>query len=80
VLLSTRSLLAVVPVQDLLDLPASATLNRPGKADGNWQWRFTTAQLRQLAKQRLATLRRWVELYDRVGDHPISEFSEPPKA
>ena len=43
--LATPSRLAVVPMQDLLDLPASATLNRPGTREGNWQWRFTAAEL-----------------------------------
>ena len=41
--LATASRLAVIPMQDLLDLPASATLNRPGTNGGNWQWRFTPA-------------------------------------
>jgi 4-alpha-glucanotransferase len=44
------SRLVVIPMQDLLDLPASATLNRPGTTIGNWQWRFTSSQLTQLAK------------------------------
>ncbi|MFY9925930.1 MAG: 4-alpha-glucanotransferase [Opitutaceae bacterium] len=79
-LLATNSRLAVVPMQDLLDLPASATLNRPGKAEGNWQWRFTRRQLGQLSDQKLATLRHWVELYDRTGDRALSDFSEPPEA
>ena len=79
-LLATSSRLAVVPMQDLLDLPASATLNRPGKAEGNWQWRFTRRQLGQLSDQKLATLRHWVELYDRTGDRALSDFSEPPEA
>jgi len=78
-LLATPSRLAVVPMQDLLDLPAEATLNRPGSAKGNWQWRFSAGELRRLTEQKLATLRRWVELYDRTGDQAPSAFSEPPE-
>jgi 4-alpha-glucanotransferase len=79
VLLSTVSRLAVLPMQDLLDLPASATFNRPGTSDGNWQWRFTTAQLRSLRHDKLATLREWINVYDRTGDHPLVDYSEPPQ-
>lgn len=70
--------LTVVPMQDLLDLPAGARLNRPGVADGNWQWRFTETQLRELAHERLATLRAWHALFDRTGDTRQHEFSAPP--
>lgn len=78
-LLSTVSRLAVVPMQDLLDLPESATFNRPGTSDGNWQWRFTDAQLAELAAGKIDTLRRWIELYDRTGTHSLCEYSEPPE-
>lgn len=78
VLLATPSRLAVVPMQDLLDLGSEATLNRPGTAEGNWQWRFSREQLQEFEEQKLATLRRWVELYDRTGDRPLCEYSEPP--
>jgi len=76
-LLATGSRLAVVPMQDLLDLPAEATLNRPGTTEGNWQWRFSDAQLKKLRDEKLATLREWIELYDRTGDHKLVEYSEP---
>ena len=29
----------VIPLQDWLDLPAGARMNRPGVAAGNWEWR-----------------------------------------
>lgn len=77
-LLSSTSRLAIVPIQDLMDLPASATLNRPGTAHGNWQWRFTPEQLSVLADRRMETLRRWIALYDRDGSHSLCEYSEPP--
>jgi 4-alpha-glucanotransferase len=33
--------LAVIPLQDLLNLDSSARMNMPGVAEGNWEWRFT---------------------------------------
>ena len=78
--LATTSRLAVIPMQDLLDLPADAVLNRPGTTVGNWQWRFTSDQLARLAKNRRATLQQWIELYDRTGDREVSDYSEPPSA
>ncbi len=33
--------LAVITVQDLLNLGSDARLNTPGAAQGNWQWRYT---------------------------------------
>ncbi len=77
--LATVSRLAVIPMQDLLDLPASATLNRPGTMDGNWRWRFTAADLDRLRGEKVAQLRQWIELYDRTGDRPVRDYSEPPE-
>jgi 4-alpha-glucanotransferase len=78
--MATVSRLAVVPVQDLLDLPASCTLNRPGTSEGNWQWRFTEEQLARLSGDRALTLRRWIELYDRTGSRMVRDYSEAPAA
>jgi 4-alpha-glucanotransferase len=36
---------AIVPLQDLLGLGSEARMNRPGRAEGNWAFRFTWAQL-----------------------------------
>jgi|CZKI01.1.fsa_nt_gi 4-alpha-glucanotransferase len=76
--LATVSRLSVVPMQDLLDLPAEATLNQPGIAEGNWQWRYTDGQLALLEEGRLGTLRHWIELYDRAGNRVPRECSETP--
>jgi len=78
--LATVSRLAVIPVQDLLDLPAEATLNQPGTAQGNWQWRYTDEQLARLSEEKLATLRHWITLHDRAGGRKPSDFSETPPA
>ena len=76
--LATSSRLAIIPIQDLLDLPAAATLNRPGTTEGNWQWRFTAGELAGLTERPAATLRHWIQLYDRTGTCPLRDYSEPP--
>lgn len=75
--LATTSRLAVIPMQDLLDLPASATLNRPGTTEGNWQWRFTATELASLAGEKTRKLRHWITLYDRLKGAALRDYSEP---
>lgn len=36
---------AIIPMQDILDLDGRARMNTPGRAEGNWRWRVTHAQL-----------------------------------
>jgi 4-alpha-glucanotransferase len=36
---------AVIPMQDLLGLPADARMNRPAKNKGNWLWRMRKGQI-----------------------------------
>jgi 4-alpha-glucanotransferase len=47
---------AIVPLQDVLALGTSARMNVPGKALGNWAWRFLPAQLDTFAADRLGDL------------------------
>ena len=70
--------LAVVPMQDLLDLPSSARMNSPGSTEGNWGWRFTADALARLERTRLDTLRHWHVLYGRTGDTRQHDYSAPP--
>jgi 4-alpha-glucanotransferase len=37
--------LAMAPLQDVLNLGNDARMNKPGEAEGNWQWRCTPAML-----------------------------------
>ena len=48
--------LAVAPLQDVLNLGSEARMNTPGKAVGNWGWRFPAAQLTPWVLDRLADL------------------------
>ena len=54
-------------------------VNRPGTTEGNWQWRFTAEDLGSLRRDHAARLRHWIELYDRTGDRPVKDYSEPPE-
>jgi 4-alpha-glucanotransferase len=38
--MSSRSRLAIVPMQDVLGLGSQARMNRPGTLEGNWRWRM----------------------------------------
>ena len=37
--------LAVIPMQDILELGSEARMNTPGTMVGNWKWRFQWYQL-----------------------------------
>ncbi|HVJ82409.1 MAG TPA: 4-alpha-glucanotransferase, partial [Planctomycetia bacterium] len=59
------SRLAIFPLQDLLGLGGEARFNTPGVAAGNWQWRYSDAQLETLQNRSSAYLRELGELYGR---------------
>ena len=48
----------VTPMQDLLGLGSEARMNTPGRASGNWSWRFAWAQLTDAIRSRLAHVTR----------------------
>lgn len=48
----------VAPLQDVLELGSDARMNVPGRAAGNWQWRFAWSQLSDEARARLAHVTR----------------------
>ena len=43
--LASTARLAIIPLQDLLELGSDARMNVPGAQEGNWRWRFTWSQL-----------------------------------
>ncbi len=57
--------LAVVPLQDLFGLDATARFNTPGRAEGNWQWRYRAAALEKLSGTTAKYLRELAQLYGR---------------
>ncbi len=48
--------LAIVPVQDVLDLGSEARMNMPGTVEGNWLWRFEPSGLDPERAERLRLL------------------------
>jgi 4-alpha-glucanotransferase len=54
---------AIVPLQDVLELGSEARMNLPGRASGNWAWRFDTGDLTEAHARRLRDL---AAMYGRV--------------
>jgi 4-alpha-glucanotransferase len=55
---SSAAALAIAPVQDVLNLGASARMNVPGLAAGNWRWRLTEDMMAPSPFDRLLELTR----------------------
>ena len=69
--------IAIVPVQDLLELGSEARMNTPAVPQGNWSWRVPEGQLdaanwrndwRRLWMSRIGTMIRWKLRTQRIGD------------
>lgn len=56
---------AIIPMQDLLELPSSGRMNIPGVAGGNWSWRCPAEAF---SVRLAAKLARATELYGRLPD------------
>lgn len=54
--------IAIVPLQDILNLDEKACMNKPGSTDGNWQWRYLSKQLNTAVVKRL---KGWTLAYGR---------------
>jgi 4-alpha-glucanotransferase len=68
---------AIVPMQDILGLDSRARMNFPGKAQGNWAWRYRAEQLDRRVKDRLAEM---TALYGRWnGPVPADRDPRPPQ-
>jgi 4-alpha-glucanotransferase len=55
--------LAIVPLQDLLALGSEARMNMPGRAAGNWAWRYSAEVLKDWHRDWLAHI---THMYNRV--------------
>ncbi|MEO0795757.1 MAG: 4-alpha-glucanotransferase [Verrucomicrobiota bacterium] len=60
------SKLAIVTVQDMLNLGGECRMNTPGEAQGNWQWRYHPDNLEQLKYDVAGYLNELAWLYDRL--------------
>jgi 4-alpha-glucanotransferase len=48
--------IAIVPLQDVLGLGTEARMNMPGRAKGNWRWRFQKKEINRATIERLRDL------------------------
>jgi len=55
--------IAIIPVQDLLDLGSQARMNFPGRQHDNWQWRLLPNQLTEKHRDQL---KAWTQMYGRL--------------
>ncbi|MEA5467811.1 4-alpha-glucanotransferase [Spirulina sp. 06S082] len=69
--LSSVAKLAIIPLQDLLGLnEEEGRMNLPGRAEGNWDWRYNPQQLTSEIGDRLAKL---TEVYGRSPEQKEEE-------
>lgn len=61
---SSVAKLAIIPMQDILELDSSHRMNKPGITEGNWIWNFQWEQLQQGVVEKYRNL---LELYGRVN-------------
>jgi 4-alpha-glucanotransferase len=61
--LASVARLTVIPMQDVLGLGQEARMNYPGKAEGNWQWRYSADML---TDELAGRLRELTEMYGRL--------------
>ncbi len=59
---SSVAKLVILPMQDFLELGNEARMNFPGKAAGNWQWRFDFSQIK---KEKKEFHKKLINLYNR---------------
>jgi 4-alpha-glucanotransferase len=64
---SSVATLAMVPLQDVLNLGAEARMNVPGRAAGNWSWRCTEDMLS-------ASAFRWLQDVTKISHRLISRL------
>ena len=52
------AILSIIPMQDILGLDTNHRMNRPGLAEGSWEWRFSWSQVAPWHAERIAELTR----------------------
>jgi len=75
--------LAIVPLQDVLNLGSEGRLNLPGRAAGNWTWRYAEGALTPGLAEALKALavvsgRWWEEDEEPASAEPLVLEYEPP--
>ncbi|UTF60667.1 4-alpha-glucanotransferase [Gilvimarinus sp. DA14] len=73
--LASVARMAIIPLQDFLQLDNSARMNTPGTTDNNWHWRFDWSELPENLAVRI---HHEVSIYDRLGrDLPFAQANTP---
>jgi len=54
--LSSVANLAIIPMQDILEMGSEHRMNIPGTCEGNWTWSFNWGQVTESHSKRLSTL------------------------
>jgi 4-alpha-glucanotransferase len=67
----------IIPLQDVLGLDSAARMNVPGRAEGNWGWRFQESQIDPRTVTRLADL---TAVYSRWNGEVPAPVRPPRKA
>ncbi|MBQ8440568.1 MAG: 4-alpha-glucanotransferase [Clostridia bacterium] len=62
VMFSSHAGLLILPIQDMLQYGSDTRLNTPGNSDGNWSYRLTRPQLKNISTQKFHD---WNRLYGR---------------
>ncbi len=62
--LASVAKLAIIPMQDILELGSEDRMNIPGTSEGNWKWRFNW---NQLTAERAGKFGYLIRLYGRVS-------------
>jgi 4-alpha-glucanotransferase len=55
----------IAPLQDYFGFGSETRMNTPGRAEGNWRWRFSSEQLDRLWEKRGGELKAFARLYQR---------------
>lgn len=64
---------ALAPMQDVISFGEDAVMNKPGTAEGNWEWRYTREDIKEWHPGFLAA---WSKVYDRNIKKEPKELSE----
>ncbi|HQU08575.1 MAG: 4-alpha-glucanotransferase [Verrucomicrobia bacterium 21-51-4] len=62
--------IAIIPLQDLLNLGSEGRMNTPSTAQGNWSWRISPQALQQLHNESTRYLHDLGALYGRLSPRP----------
>ena len=64
------SRIAIIPMQDLLNLGTKSRMNTPGRTFGNWQWRYTREAISNLRHNSASYLKELGAIYGRIQVPP----------